>query len=45
MDIINKYHGQGRYIGKIEVFTNAVHKPKIVRRVIADFYPDSVVTR
>ena len=44
MDIINKYQGQGRYIGKIEVFTNAVHKPKIVMRVIADFYPDSVVT-
>lgn len=44
MDIINKYQEQGRYIGKIEVFTNAVHKPKIVMRVIADLYPDSAVT-
>ncbi len=44
MDFINKYHGQGRYIGKVEVFTNAIHKPKIVMRVIADLYPDSTMT-
>lgn len=44
IDFINKYHEQGRYIGKIEVFTNALHKPKIVMRVIADLYPDSTMT-
>lgn len=43
MTIINKYQGQGRYVGKIEVFTNAIHKPKIVMRVIADLYPDSAL--
>ena len=43
LDIINKYQGQGRYVGKIEVFTNAINKPKIVMRVIADLYPDSAV--
>lgn len=40
MDIINKYHERGRYVGKIEVFTNAIHKPKIVMRVFADLYPE-----
>ncbi len=44
MDILNKHHEQGRYIGKIEVFTNAINKPKIVMRVIADFYPESAVS-
>jgi hypothetical protein len=41
MDIINKYHERGHYVGKIEVFTNAMHKPKIIMRVFADLYPDS----
>ena len=44
MDITNKYHEQGRYVGKIVVFTNAIHKPKIIMRVIADLYPDSAVS-
>jgi hypothetical protein len=42
VEVKNKYHEQGRYIGRIELFTNAVHKPKIVMRVIADLYPDSM---
>lgn len=41
MDIINKYQEQGRYVGKIVVFTNAMHKPKIIMRVFADLYPES----
>jgi hypothetical protein len=40
MDIINKYQERGRYVGKIEVFTNSIHKPKIVMRVFADLYPE-----
>lgn len=43
IDITNKYQRQGRYVGKIDVFTNAIDKPKIVLRVIADLYPDSAV--
>ena len=43
LNIINKYQEQGHYVGKIEVFTNAINRPKIVMRVIADLYPDSPV--
>jgi hypothetical protein len=43
IEVKNKYHEQGRYVGKIEVFTNAIHKPKIIMRVIADLYPESSV--
>jgi hypothetical protein len=43
MEVKNKSTAQERYVGKIEVFTNAADKPKIVLRVIADLYPDSGV--
>jgi hypothetical protein len=43
MEVKNKSTAQERYVGRIEVFTNAAHKPKIVLRVIADLYPDSGV--
>jgi len=41
IEVKNKSRAQERYVGRIEVFTNAVHKPKIILRVIADLYPDS----
>ena len=44
VEVKNKHREQGRYIGKIEVFTNAIKKPKIVMRVIADLYSDSAVS-
>lgn len=43
IEVKNKSTAQERYVGRIEVFTNAAHKPKIVLRVIADLYPDSGV--
>ncbi len=42
LEVRNKSLDQGHYVGMIELFTNVVHKPKIVMRVIADLYPDSV---
>lgn len=44
MEVKNKYREQGHYVGKIEVFTNAQQRPKIVMRVIADFYPESATS-
>ncbi len=41
IEVKNKSAAQERYAGRIEVFTNAVHKPKIVLRVIADLQSDS----
>jgi hypothetical protein len=41
IEVKNKSTAQERYVGRIEVFTNAANKPKIVLRVIADLYPDS----
>jgi hypothetical protein len=38
----NKSLDEGHYVGLIELFTNVVHKPKIIIRVIADLYPDTV---
>jgi hypothetical protein len=42
LEVKNKSHDQGHYVGMIELFTNVVHKPKIVMRIIADLYPDTV---
>jgi len=44
MEVKNKYREQGRYKGKIYVYTNAIKKPKIVMRVIADLYSESAVS-
>jgi len=44
VEVKNKYREQGHYVGKIELFTNAIKKPKIVMRVIADLYPESAVS-
>jgi hypothetical protein len=38
IEVKNKCQDQGHYVGKIELFTNVVQKPKIVMRVIADLY-------
>jgi hypothetical protein len=43
VEVKNKSQEQGHYVGMVELFTNAVHKPKIVMRVIADLYPDPPV--
>jgi hypothetical protein len=43
MEVRNKSTAQERYVGRIEVFTNAANRPKIVLRVIADLYPESGV--
>ena len=43
VEVKNKSVDTGHYVGMIELFTNAVHKPKIVMRVIADLYPDGPV--
>ncbi len=43
LEVKNKSTAQERYAGKIEVFTNAADRPRIVLRVIADLYPDSGV--
>jgi hypothetical protein len=42
LEVRNKYLEDGHYAGMIQLFTNVVHKPKIVIRVIADFYPEAV---
>jgi len=44
VEVKNKYREQGHYLGNIELFTNAIQKPKIIVRVIADLYPDSAVS-
>ena len=36
IEVKNKYRDGGHYVDTIELFTNVVHKPKIVMRVIAD---------
>ena len=41
LEVRNKSQDQGHYVGMIELFTNVVHKPKIIIRVIADLYPES----
>ena len=41
LEVRNKYLEDGHYAGMIQLFTNVVHKPKIVIRVIADFYPET----
>ena len=43
VEVKNKSQEEGHYVGLVELFTNAVHKPKIVMRVIADLYPDAPV--
>ncbi len=43
IEVKNKSTAQERYVGRIEVFTNAADRPKIVLRVIADLYPESGV--
>ncbi len=42
LEVRNKSLEEGHYAGMIQLFTNVVHKPKIIIRVIADFYPESV---
>jgi len=42
LEVRNKTLDEGHYAGMIQLFTNVVHKPKIIIRVIADLYPDSV---
>jgi hypothetical protein len=42
LEVRNKSLDEGHYVGMIELFTNVVHKPKIIIRVIADLYPDTV---
>jgi hypothetical protein len=41
LEVRNKSLDEGHYVGLIELFTNVVHKPKIIIRVIADLYPES----
>lgn len=43
LEVKNKFKASGHYTGKIELFTNARNRPKIVVRVIADLYPESAV--
>jgi hypothetical protein len=42
LEVRNKSLDEGHYAGMIQLFTNVVHKPKLVVRVIADFYPETV---
>jgi hypothetical protein len=42
LEVRNKSLDEGHYVGMIQLFTNVVHKPKIIIRVIADLYPDSM---
>jgi hypothetical protein len=42
LEVRNKSRDQGHYVGMIQLFTNVVHKPKIIMRVIADLSPDTV---
>jgi Protein of unknown function (DUF1573) len=42
LEVRNKSLDEGHYAGMIELFTNVVHKPKIIIRVIADLYSDTV---
>jgi hypothetical protein len=42
LEVRNKSLEEGHYAGMIQLFTNVVHKPKIIIRVIADFYPETV---
>ncbi|MGQ9689089.1 MAG: DUF1573 domain-containing protein [Desulfobaccales bacterium] len=41
VEVKNKSRAQERYTGRIELFTNALHKPKVVLRVIADLDQDA----
>jgi hypothetical protein len=41
LEVRNKSLDEGHYVGLIELFTNVVHKPKIIIRVIADLYTES----
>ncbi len=43
VELKNKCQDSGHYVGMIELFTNVVHKPKIILRVIADLGSDSPV--
>jgi len=36
VDLKNKSHDQGHYVGMVELFTNVMNRPKIYLRVIAD---------
>uniref|UniRef100_A0A7C3Z1D1 DUF1573 domain-containing protein n=1 Tax=Desulfobacca acetoxidans TaxID=60893 RepID=A0A7C3Z1D1_9BACT len=36
LEVRSKYRDQGHYVSTIELYTNAIHRPKIVMRVIAD---------
>jgi hypothetical protein len=42
LEVRNKTLDEGHYVGMVQLFTNVVHKPKIVIRVIADLYPETV---
>jgi hypothetical protein len=42
LEVRNKSLEEGHYAGMIQLSTNVVHKPKIIIRVIADFYPETV---
>jgi hypothetical protein len=42
LEVKNKSLEEGHYAGMIQLSTNVVHKPKIIIRVIADFYPEAV---
>jgi hypothetical protein len=42
LEVRNKSLEDGHYAGMIQLFTNVVHKPKIIIRVIADFSPEAV---
>lgn len=42
LEVRNKSLEEGHYAGMIQLFTNVVHKPKIIIRVIADFSPEAV---
>jgi hypothetical protein len=42
LEVRNKSLEEGHYAGMVQLSTNVVHKPKIIIRVIADFYPESV---
>jgi hypothetical protein len=43
LEVKNKSRQTGRYVGKIEMKTNAIRRPRLIVRVFGDFYPSSAV--
>ena len=43
LEVKNKSQEVGRYVGKIEMKTNAARRPRLIVRVFGDIRPPSVV--